>query len=326
MRVLAGDIGGTKTVLAIAEIEPSGVRFVDEKRYDSHAFAGLDTIIDRFVAETPSAFERAGFGIAGPVIGGVCRATNLPWVVASSTISSRLRKPVALINDFEAVALGVGKLDAANLVTIQAGTRVDDAPIAIIGAGTGLGEAFLVSNGTRRIVVPSEGGHADFAPRDERQIGLLRRLIAKFGRVSYERVVSGMGLIEIYHYLRDERIAPESPAVRAALARGEDLGAVVGKHAVDGDDPLCTATIDLFVDVYGAEAGNAALKVVARGGVYLAGGIAPKILSKLTDGRLRAAFVDKGRFRPLLETIPLWVVTHANAGLVGAAFAASQAE
>lgn len=322
MRVLAGDIGGTKTIVALADIDATGIHFAVEKRYESHAFAGLEAIVDRFIAQTSARFDRAGFGIAGPVIGGVSKATNLPWVVDASALSARFGVPAALVNDFVAVAMGVGRLDASELAVIQQGVPEPNGPIAILGAGTGLGEAFLLWNGTRYDVVASEGGHADFAPRDERQIGLLRRLIQKHGHVSYERVVSGIGVVEIYEYLRDAKVAPESNAVRDALARGEDLGAVVGSHALAGDDPLCEATVDLFVDAYAAEAGNVALKVIARGGVFLAGGIAPKILPKLTDGRFRAAFLDKGRFRSLLETLPVSVVTRPTVGLLGAVVAA----
>jgi glucokinase len=320
--VLAGDIGGTKTTIALADVTADRVRFVIERRYESHAHEGLGEIVDAFLRETKEPFDRAGFGIAGPVVDGVCKATNLPWVVDEREIAKRVHVPAHVVNDFVAVALGVNRLEASDLVEINRGERIERAPVAILGAGTGLGEAFLVWNGARYEVIPSEGGHADFAARDERQIGLLRAIIAKHGRASVERVVSGLGLVEIYHYLRDAKVAPESEVVRAALDRGEDLGAVVGQHALEGDDPLCEATIDLFVDAYGAEAGNIALAVLARGGVYVAGGIAPKILAKLTDGRFRAAFVDKGRFRSLLESIPLHVITHPNVGLVGAAVAA----
>ncbi|MEI8259725.1 MAG: glucokinase, partial [Deltaproteobacteria bacterium] len=308
--------------LALMEIDADRAVVVQERRYESRQFEDFGAVVARFVAETGAVFERAGFGIAGPVIDGVCKATNLPWVIDARGLSRQLGVPAAIVNDFVAVARGVGRLSPADLVCINPGERVATAPIAILGAGTGLGEAFLVWNGASHDVVSSEGGHADFAPRDERQIGLLRRLLARYGHASYERVVSGMGLVEIYECLREAGVAPEGEAVRAALDRGEDLGAVVGAHALAGDDALSEATIDLFVDVYGAEAGNVALKVVARGGVYLAGGIAPKILSRLTDGRFRAAFVDKGRFRALMETIPVWVVTHPEVGLVGAASAA----
>ncbi len=304
------------------EIDAERAVISHERRYESARFAGFGDVVDRFVAETGATFERAGFGIAGPVIDGACKATNLPWTIDARGLSSKLGVPAVVVNDFVAVALGVGRLSPADLASINPGERVATAPVAILGAGTGLGEAFLVWNGARYDVVSSEGGHADFAPRDERQIGLLRRLMARYGHVSYERVVSGMGLVEIYEYLRDGCAMPEGRDVRAAIDRGEDLGAVVGAHALAGDDALSEATIDLFVDAYGAEAGNVALKVVARGGVYLAGGIAPKILAKLTDGKFRGAFIDKGRFRGLMETIPVWVVTHPEVGLLGAAAAA----
>lgn len=324
MRVLAGDIGGTKSLLALLEIDSKRSTVLHKCRYESAGFGGLGEIVDQFVADTHAVFERAGFGFAGPVIHGACRATNLPWGVDTTSLSKQLAVPTVLVNDFVAVALGVGRLSVDDLVCLNRVESAATAPIAVVGAGTGLGEAFLFWTGVRYAVVSSEGGHADFAPRDERQLGLLRRLLAKYGHASYERVVSGIGLREIYEYLRDASVALESPAVRDALARGEDLGAVVGEHALVRDDALCDATMELFVDAYGAEAGNAALKVVARGGVYIAGGIAPKILARLTDGRFRAAFVDKGRFRAMMESLPLWVVTDPDVGLVGAAVAASE--
>lgn len=323
MRVLAGDIGGTKTIVALVEVDHTGPRIALERRYDSQAFAGLAPIVEAFLSETGVRAERASFGVAGPVVEDRCVATNLPWVVDARQLERTLGLgPTRLLNDFEAVAYGVLHVQEKDLVVLNPGTRVPRAPIAVLGAGTGLGEAFLIWAGDGYQVVPSEGGHVDFAPRDELQIGLLRYLLARHARVSYERVVSGIGLRNIYAYLRDTGVAPESPAVRDAIARGEDLGKVVGTHAVAGTDALSSATIDLFVSVYGAEAGNMALKVVARGGVFVAGGIATKILPRMTDGRFRAAYVDKGRLSSLVESIPAYVITDPRVGLIGAAMAA----
>jgi glucokinase len=322
MRILAGDIGGTKTILAVVDIDASEARLVIERRYDSRAYPGLGPILEAFFAETGVRAERACFGVAGPVLEDRCEATNLPWVVDAGELAAAYSLgPTHLVNDFEAVAYGVLRMGESDLVALNPGTPVARAPIAVLGAGTGLGEAFLVWTGDGYRVVPSEGGHVDFAPRDELQIGLLRWLMARHARVSYERVLSGIGLPSIYAFLREAGVAPESQAVREALERGEDLGAVVGSHAVAGTDALASATIDLFVSVYGAEAGNLALKVVARGGVYVAGGIAPKILPRMTDGRFRAAYIDKGRLSPLVESIPCYAITNARVGLLGAAVA-----
>ncbi len=324
MRVLSGDIGGTKTRIALVEIQASGVRLSAQQRYDSAAFDGLEAIVAAFVREHSATFERAGFGVAGPVIDDVAEITNLPWRIDRRALAKQLGVETRLINDLGAAALGVTRLEPKDLAAINDVPATHGAPIAVLGAGTGLGEAFMVWNGTRYEVVASEGGHADFAPRNEQQCGLLRALIHKYGHVSYERVVSGMGVAEMYEYLRASHFAPESPDVRAALDAGKDLGAVIGEHALAGTDALSSAVIDLLVDAYGAEAGNMALKVVARGGVYLVGGIAPKLLPKLRDGRFFAAFVDKGRFRGLLESIPVHVVMHPDVALIGAAVAATR--
>jgi glucokinase len=326
VKVLAGDIGGTKTSLAIVDVGTDSVAVELNERYDSRKYAGLAPIIHAFVEKTSAKFERASFGIAGPVIDNRCEATNLPWVVDGNDVARELNIGSALlVNDFVAAAYGVLRMTDADLVMINPGERIPRAPIAVLGAGTGLGEAILVHTGQHYEVVSSEGGHADFAPRDEVQDGLLRFLRKRHGRVSYERVVSGkLGIPSIYEYLRDSGIARESDAMREALARGEDLGALVGTHALAGTDALSQATVELFVSAYGAEAGNLALKVIARAGVFVCGGIAPKILPRMTDGVFRRAFVDKGRLSHLVEGIPVHVVTHPHVGLVGAAVAGAR--
>jgi glucokinase len=332
MRVLAGDIGGTKTVLALFDVGDAVVTPVVERRYVSGDHAGLGEIVRAFLADVGDRGERACFAIAGPVVDQRTEATNLPWVIDGRDLARDLALgPTVLINDFVAVAYGVLRLRDDDVVVLNAGARDPTAPIAVLGAGTGLGEAFLhftpgAAGGAagRYHVIPSEGGHVDFAPRSELEIGLLRWLLARHHRVSYERVVSGLGLRNIYGYLRETGAAPESPDVRAALDRGEDLGAVVGQHALAGTCALCRATIELFVSAYGAEAGNLALKVVARGGVFVAGGIAPKLRPMMADGTFRRAYLDKGRLSDLIETIPAYLVTHPNVGLLGAAVAAAR--
>jgi glucokinase len=322
VRILVGDIGGTKTGLAIAAIDHETVALEHEQRYPSREYAGLGAIVQRFLAETGARGERACFGVAGPVIDNRCEATNLPWVIDGDELSRALQLgPTRLVNDFVAGAYGVLRIGLTDRVQICPGEPTFKAPIAVLGAGTGLGQAYLVWTGDCYEVLPSEGGHADFAPRDERQIGLLRYLLTRHKRVSYERVISGIGLPEIYAYLRDAGVAPESPEVRAQLASGEDAGAVIGPRAVSDSDALCRATMDLFVSAYGAEAGNMALRGVTRGGVYLIGGIAPKILPRMTDGLFRQAFLDKGRLSDLVERIPAYVVTHPRVSLLGAAHA-----
>ena len=324
MRVLAGDIGGTKTLLAIVDVDDVSARIHAEHRYDSHAYPGLAPMIREFLAQNPGIrCERAGFGIAGPVIDNRSEATNLPWIIDGGSLMTDLSLgPTRLVNDFVAVAYGISRLGDADLAVVNPGIRDPYGPIAIVGAGTGLGEGFMVWTGDRYAVVPSEGGHCDYAPRNELEIGLLRYLLREYAHVSMERVVSGLGLRNIYAYLREAGVAPESAAIRAAVEAGEDLGALIGTHALAGTDALCTATLALFVSAYGAEAGNVALKVVARGGVFIAGGIATKILPALTNGAFRAAYVDKGRLSNLVSSIPAFVITHPRVGLIGAAVAA----
>lgn len=322
MRILVGDIGGTKTVLAHAEAGASGATLGRTTRFDSGAYASLLPMVQEFLAGGAEGFDAACFGVAGPLVEQRCEATNLPWVLDARELSAALGgRPVVLLNDFVTVARAVPLLGASELVELCPGERAPRGPIAVLGAGTGLGEAFLVWGGDRYVVVPSEGGHGDFAPQNELQLGLLRWLLARHEHVSYERVVSGLGLRNVYAYLREAGVAPESPAVREALARGEDLGAVVGTHGVARTDPLCEATLDLFVDAYGAEAGNLALRVLARGGVFLAGGIAGKLLPRLRDGRFRAAYGAKGRLSSVVASIPVYAIAQPQLALLGAAAA-----
>jgi glucokinase len=324
VKVLAGDIGGTKSILAVVDVDASRARVVCERRFDSAAYPGLAPMVRAFVQETREAFERVSFGVAGPVIANRAETTNLPWTIDGEVLASELGLgPTRLVNDFVAAAYGVLRLGPEDLVELNPGRAVPGAPIGVLGAGTGLGQALLVWTGEHYEVVPSEGGHGDWAPCDERQLGLWRWLHAKHGHVSVERVVSGgLGLGAIYEHLRDAGVAPESPAVRAELAAAAIAGVVIGPRGVDGSDALCAATLDLFVAAYGAEAGNLALRAVARGGVYVCGGVAPRILPKMTDGRFRAAYRDKGRLSHLVEEIPAHVVVHPRVGLLGAAVAA----
>jgi glucokinase len=305
-RIIAGDIGGTKTLLQLVDLEGGGRV---EKRYESVAYPTFDAMLREFVAKADGKpVDAACFAVAGPVIGDTAQVTNLTWkMVAPDLARDFAIKHVSLINDFYAVALGVPLLGPADLLSLNAGKRVERAPIAILGAGTGLGEAALIHDGAKWDVVPSEGGHADFAPQDDEQASLFSQLHAKLGHVSWERVLSGMGLVNIHNFLAgvDRAYDEKIPMEIAALAESGDTTAI--------------RTFEIFVDIYGAEAGNMALRLLARGGVFLAGGVAAKNTQRFTDGRFIAAFTRKGRFASLLETIPVDVIVNPAVGLLGAA-------
>lgn len=323
MRVLAADIGGTKTVAAVCVVDGDRVTPLAQRRYESRAHASLGEILAAFVQEVSlDGVSAACFGVAGPVEDGRCRTTNLPWDIDGDALRTALRLPIVrVVNDFHAAAAGVAALDPSQRVEVQRGSPLPRAPRVVIGAGTGLGEATVVWGGDDWVCVPGEGGHADFAARTAREARLADALRARYGRVSWERVVSGMGVADIYAHLRDDVGLPESPAVAGEIRAG-DLGAVVGAHALAGDDALCVEALDLFLEAYGAEAGNAALRVLARGGVFLAGGIAAKVLPKLLDGAFLRGFLDKGRMRGLAASMPVYVVTEPALGLLGAALLA----
>ncbi|MFN7133546.1 MAG: glucokinase [Myxococcales bacterium] len=317
MRLLAGDVGGTKTILALVEND----RVLRRHTYPSGDFPALEPMIETFLGDDRGTVARACFGVAGPVVDDLCRATNLPWVIDARELERRLGFSRArLVNDFHALAIGIGALGPAEFAVLNEAPSDPRGPWVVIGAGTGLGEAIVVRGPAGFEVISSEGGHTDFAPRNELEIELLRFLLKRHKRVSYERVVSGPGLVALYEFMRERNDPPESAAVRAEMEQApDDVAAIVSSHALKGDDPLCEKTLELFVSIYGAEAGNLALKVVARGGVYVAGGIAPKILPKLLDGTFRAAFVNKGRLSPLVEATPVKVVLNPDVGLLGAA-------
>lgn len=326
--VLAGDIGGTKTLLQLAEICGDGRRVLLEKRFSSAAYVSLNSIVREFLTGLPPiAIQGACFGVAGPVEAGQANITNLPWQIAASSIADEFGiSQVRLINDFQAVAYGVDALSGDDFCTLQAGEAFSTGVRAVIGAGTGLGEGYMVwqSGLDQYQAMPSEGSHADFAPADAIQARLLDFLAASYGHVSYERVVSGPGLVNIYTFLRDgEKMATESPALRDAMLE-EDPAAAISRFALEGPDALASQALEMFVSVYGAEAGNLALKVLARGGVYLAGGIAPKILPKLREGSFLRAFAAKGRFAELMATIPVHVILNPKVGLLGAVLVASR--
>ncbi len=325
--ILAGDIGGTKTNLALFEAEGDQLRPVHEATFPSRQHATFEEILDQFLGDhRASKVESSCFGVAGAVLDGRVHTTNLPWTLVESSLSEAIGCPRAtLLNDLEAAAYAMPRQDLDQLHVLNPGTsRRNRGNVAVIAAGTGLGEAVLFWNGTHFVPIASEGGHADFAPRTDVEIDLLRHLRAKFdGHVSYERVLSGPGLFNIYGYFRDAGHAPE-PDWLAAKLRAGDPGAIVSQMALEDKDANCTAALDLFASIYGAEAGNLALKALAMGGVFIAGGIAPKILPALTksDAFLRGFFA-KGRFTDLMKTLHVSVALDPKAPLMGAAYYAS---
>lgn len=323
MRILAGDIGGTKTALAIFEIGPRGRSLVRGERYPSAAYPGLEPIIEIFLAGEASKPKAAGFGVAGPVRDGAAKVTNLTWRIEESRLAraTGIRR-VCVLNDFVANALGLPHLRAGQLATLARGRAETRGPIGILGAGTGLGQACLVPIDDHHAVVPSESGHADFAPRnplEDRLVAFLRR---QAGRATRERVLSGRGLVTLYEFLKSERIAREGREVLAEFERSDDRAAVISRFGLGRRDALCREALDLFVSIYGSEAGNCALEYRATGGIYLAGGIAPKILAALRRRPFLRAFRDKPPMDGLLSKIPVRVVLEPRLGLIGAAAAA----
>lgn len=320
--ILAGDIGGTKTNLAYVKQGGERLELGRSAGYPSRNHGTFQEIVRHFVTAYPQKIEVAAFGIAGPVIGGRCEATNLPWVVDAGVIGESLGGvPTTLLNDVEATAYGVLRLEAGDLSVLNNGEADSGGTIAVIAAGTGLGEGGLVWDGSRYIALPSEGGHTDFAPRNELEIDLLRFMLRRHERVSYERLVSGPGLFTLYEFFR-ERSAVKEPAWLTEQISGGDPSAAVSRAAMEGKDDTCRAALGLFASLYGAEAGNLALKLLSRGGVYVAGGIAPKILPRLRDGAFLASFVHKGRFSPLLQRMPVSVVLNERTAILGAAHVA----
>ena len=318
MLVLAGDIGGTSARLAYFAAEEGKLAPLAEGRFPSREAGSLTEIVCRFAEEHRLVAERACFGIAGVVREGRVRTPNLPWSVDAFELAQALALPgVQLINDLEANAYGIDLLGEGDLAVLNPGIHDPAGTIAVISAGTGLGEAFAYWDGSAHQPLPSEGGHADFAPRNEMETELLLFLRAEYGRVSTERVVSGPGLRNIYRFLRDVRHLPETPAVAEEM-RQSDSAAAITRAALAGTCALCGQTLDLFVSLYGAEAGNVALRYLATGGVYLGGGIAPKIVERLKGPPFMMAFSAKGRLSPLLETIPVRVILNDRTALLGA--------
>ncbi|MDA1107247.1 MAG: glucokinase [Proteobacteria bacterium] len=329
MKVLAGDIGGTKTWLRVTEFGVAGPRVLAEQRYESAAYAHVSPMLSEFLAGMGSPrIDKACFGVAGPVRGDSARqtvqVTHLPWQIDSRTLAGEFAIPrVRLMNDFQATGYGIEALAESDMHILHAGIPLQHAPRLVIGAGTGFGMAQLIWQHDHYEVLPSESGHADFAPRDELQIDLLHYLMQRDGRAFYDQVVSGPGLVNIYDFLCRRQPAAASPALRQAMQDG-DAAAAITEYAARVQDRLAGEALDLFVTLYGAWAGSLALITQPRGGVYVAGGIAPRIIEWLRAGGFMRAFLDKGVMTPVVEAMPVQVVLNTQVGLTGAALAGSR--
>ena len=318
MTVLAADVGGTNTRLAL--FAPGNATPMHLETFASNEHASLDQMIGLFLAEHPTTVDAACAGVAGPVRAGRTEAVNLAWPVDAATLATTLALPrVTVLNDLEANAWGLGSLDPDDLASVLAGTPDPIGNRAVISAGTGLGQAGLFWDGSGHRPFATEGGHADFAPRSELEVDLYLFLAAELGHVSYERVVSGMGLVNIFRFLlhRGQRGTPGWLA--EARSSGGDEAAVISHHALEESDPTAAEALDLMISLFGAQAGNLALSVMATGGIYLGGGIAPKILQRLRAGGFAEAFLAKGRFAELMSRIPVHVILNDLTALMGAA-------
>jgi glucokinase len=319
MRVLVGDIGGTKTGLALAETMGDKVQLDHERRYPSRDFATLETLLLRYRDDTGVHCDLASLAIAGPVKDGLSRTTNLPWDVDAAGIQRDLGLQSArLLNDLEAIAWGLDALGADELTVIHPGDPDAVGNRCVVAAGTGLGEAGMYWDGKRHHPFATEGGHADFAPSDEREFALYQFLQRRHGHVSWERVASGTGIGNLHAFLLEWRKA-ECPAWLREEMAGGDASAAIARAAAEAKCPICVETMELFAQLYGREAGNMALKHLALGGVYLGGGVAPKNLDLLRNGSFVAAFLDKGRMTPLVERMPVRVILEQRTPLFGAA-------
>lgn len=319
---LAGDIGGTKTNLALYEITDDGPMTTRrEASFPSEEYGSLEDVVRTFLRDDRPTIVAAAFGIAGPVHGETVTTTNLPWRVEAAVLREAIGTPhVRLMNDLEATAFGALFLPGDKLQTVNEG-RGRATHRAVIAAGTGLGQGFLFWDGRQHVPVATEGGHVDFAPRTHAEFDLLTFLQQELGRVSYERILSGPGLFNVFRFLTEKQGRPIAPEIRERLAT-EDPSAVVGEAGVNGQCETCVAAVDLFVDLYGAQAGNLVLTTMALGGLYIGGGIVTKMLPRITDGTFMRAFTAKGRYAELMSDVPIWIILDPKTALLGAAEAA----
>ena len=322
--ILAGDIGGTKTHLALFSVREGKLQSELKKTFPSKQYPGLEAVVEEFLASPHDSIGGACFGVAGPVVNGTIKTPNLPWIVEVAKIGAILKlHSVALLNDLEAAAYGIVTLAAHEFLCLNQGVARRPANRALIAAGTGLGEATIYDDGHEYHPLASEGGHADFAPRNETEIDLLRYLIKAYGHVSYERVVSGPGLWNIYNFLKDSGRVTEPGWLKEKLAAADDPSVAISQLGLSGESEICANALDIFASVYGAEAGNSALRAKAIGGVYIGGGIAPKIQNKLRDGTFMRAFIDKGRYQEFCSDISVQVILNDETALQGAAYYAA---
>ena len=320
--ILAGDIGGTKANIALFSIVGDKLALLRDQRFASTQYPDLNTILSEFLGSDTPPILGAGFGIPGVVQNGRAQPTNLSWGVDAHEISLEFGIPhVSVLNDLEANAHGISRLSANDFAVIQNGAHGSKGNRCVVSPGTGLGEAGLFWDGSRHHVWACEGGHADFAPRNALEIALLEYLMKQFGHVSAERVVSGMGVGNIYKFLRDTGRGKELPDVFNDM-QSYDAGAVISKYADSGACPMCAQTLDIFVGCLAAEAANMALKTMACGGVFLGGGIPVKLLPRIQSASFVHSFTDKGRLSPLMKNTPVYVILNDQAALLGAAYAA----
>ena len=325
IRVLSGDIGGTKTRLAVIVVNGNKLRTEQEQSYPSRDYPEFGDLLGEFLrnADVP---DRAAFGIAGPVLGGVAQTTNLPWRIDASDLRIEFGlRSCALLNDLEATAWGIPALGEEDLLTLHPGVPDAWGNQAVIAAGTGLGEAGLYWDGLQYRPFATEGGHASFSPSDDLEMALLKHLMRVHRHVSWERVISGPGLVSLHEFHCLFCHIPVPEWLQQEMRQG-DAAAAIANAALTRRDETCVKTLDWFVRLYGAESGNLALKVMSRGGLYLGGGIAPKILPRLQNGTFLEAFFSKGRMRPLLEAMPVKVILNDRAGLYGPALHACKNE
>lgn len=322
---LAGDLGGTKTMLALYEASADGNRLLSEKRFASHDYDDLVPMLDEFLASRPEKPEVAAFGVAGPVLGDRARLTNLGWLIDRNELMRQFGfREVALMNDLVAVARSVVCLSEGQLFSLNHGRPDKRGGIAVLAPGTGLGEAYLCWDGCQYQACPSEGGHVDFAPTNEEQDGLLRFLRGRFAHVSYELVCSGLGIENIFNYLVEGKKMALAKDLAGELALADDKVPAIVAHALAGDCPVCDKTLAMFLEILAAEAGNLAVKFLATGGIYLGGGILPRILDIIDSKAFMDKFTGKGRMADLLAETPVKIIVDGNCALAGAAQAGAQ--
>lgn len=318
--ILAGDIGATRTRLAAFQTEGNRLDCIVQKAYPSQEHSGLNDILVQFIRTEGIPVHSACFGVAGPVRGGQSKISNLPWTIDAKELAAQLKlNSVGLLNDLEAYAYGIDALESKDLVTLSEGTEDADGNRAVISARTGLGVAGLYWDGFRHHPFACEGGHADFAPRNNLQAELLAFLQKKHGHVSCERILSGPGIRNIYDFLRDSRKAEEPAALREQIGAAHDASAMIAQLAQEGKAAICVETMNLFVSVLGAETGNCALRYMTTGGIYIGGIIAAKNVEKMKDPAFLQAFLDKGRMASLLKDMPVKVIVNDDCGLIGSA-------